>query len=287
MRRSPQVRSVRHALTALAVAATIATAASAMEFPAPSPGSTLKQRVGLTDIEVVYSRPGVKGRQIFGGLESYGKVWRTGANASTKITFSTPVKFGGADVPAGTYALYSIPGEQEWTVILSKKTDLWGSFGYNPADDLVRVKVKPVTMADFVETFRIDINEIRDSSAVLRLEWQKTSVPVRIDVDFERQLVAEIEATMSGSDAKKPYHQAAQFYFDHGQDLAKARTWIDAAIAENPNAYWSLHLQAKILAKLGDKAGAIAAAKKSIEVATRSGDNSYVKSNNELLATLN
>jgi hypothetical protein len=287
MRRSPLFRSASSLVATLALAASCVTTAFAVEFPAPSPAATLKQRVGLTDIEVNYSRPGVKGRQIFGALEPYGKVWRTGANSATKISFSTAVKFGGVDVPAGTYALYTIPGEQEWTVILSKKTDLWGSFGYKPEDDFVRVAAKPTILSESVETFRIDLNDIRDSSALLLLEWQKTRVSVKIEVDFEAQLVAELEKLMSGDEPKKPYHQAAQFYFDHGQDLAKARGWIEQAVAANPSAYWSLHLQAKILAKLGDKSGATAAAKKSIELASKNGDSSYVKSNNDLLATLN
>lgn len=261
-------------------------AAYGLDFPAPSPACTLKQRVGLTDFEITYSRPGVKGRQVFGGLEPYGKVWRTGANASTKISFNTPITFGGHEVPAGTYALYSIPGEKEWTVILSKRTDLWGSFGYDPKDDVVRVTVEPVTLAQPVETFRIDINDIRDDSATLLLEWQNTRVPVPIGVDYADKLVAEIEATMSGPDPKKPYHQAAQFYYDHGHDLEKARTWIAQAVKENPNAYWSLHLQAKILARLGEKEAAEAAARKSIELASKNGDTSYIKSNNQLLDSL-
>src|SRR5271156_1308977 len=132
-----------------------------VDFPAASPACLLKQRVGLTDIEIEYSRPGIKGRTIFGGIVPYGQVWRTGANQATKITFSTPVKLNGQDVPAGSYALFTIPGEDEWTVILSKNADQFGAFQYDPKDDLVRFKVTPVELTESIETFTIEFNHIR------------------------------------------------------------------------------------------------------------------------------
>jgi hypothetical protein len=152
------------------------------QSPVPSPPCTLKQRVGLTDIEIVYSRPGVKGRTIFGGLVPYDKVWRTGANEATHVTFSTPVKLNDADIPAGTYALFTIPGEKEWTIILNKAARQWGAFRYDEKADLVRVKATPVKLAEPVETFTIDINDIRDDSATLNLIWDKTRVPVKLSV---------------------------------------------------------------------------------------------------------
>jgi hypothetical protein len=150
--------------------------------PMPSPACTLKQRVGMTDIEIVYSRPGVKGRTIFGGLVPYDKVWRTGANEATRITFSAPVKLNDTDVPAGTYALFTIPGEKEWTIIVNKGARQWGAFRYDEKADLMRVKATPVKVAEPVETFTIDINDIRDDSATLNLIWEKTRVPVKLSV---------------------------------------------------------------------------------------------------------
>jgi hypothetical protein len=147
-----------------------------------SPPCTLKQRVGTTDIEVAYSRPGAKGRTMLGDHEPYGKVWRTGANEATKITFSAPVKLNGAEVPAGTYALFSIPGESEWTIIVNKGAKQWGAFRYDEKEDLVRVKATPVKLAEAVETFTIDLNDIRDDSATLNLIWEKTRVPVKLSV---------------------------------------------------------------------------------------------------------
>lgn len=256
-----------------------------VEFPAPSPTSTLKQRVGLTDIEIVYSRPGVKGRTIFGGLVPYGEVWRTGANQSTKVTFSTPVKINGTEVPAGTYALYTIPQADEWTVIFYKNTALASTADYDPKDDVTRVKVKPAKLSQAVESFTIDMNDIRDESATLNLTWDKTRVSVRLEVELKSRLVPQIEAVMAATEGTKPYYQAAMFYYDHGLDLEKARKWIDAAVAER-EAHFTVHLKAKILAKLGDKAGAIAAAKQSTELAIKAKDNSYVKLNKDLISSL-
>jgi hypothetical protein len=256
-----------------------------VDFPSASPACTLKQHVGLTDIEIVYSRPGAKGRAIFGGLVPYGEVWRTGANASTKISFSTLVKLNGMEVPAGKYALYTIPGEKEWTVILSKDTSLSGASGYNPTNDLVRFKVTPVQLAEHIETFTIEFNNIRDDSATLNLVWEKTVVPIKIELDLVSQLVPQIEAVMAAPGQKKPYYQAAMFYYDHGQDLQKASKWVDAAIAER-EAHYIVYLKARILAKLGDKEGAIAAAKRSTELAIKAKDTGYVKLNEDLISSL-
>ena len=260
---------------------------SAVQFPSPSPTGIVKQHVGLTDIEIVYSRPGVKGRQIFGGLVPYGEVWRTGANASTKISFSTAVKLNGTEIPAGKYALYTIPEKKEWTVIIYKDTSLGGAFGYNPTNDLVRFKATPVKVAKPVETFTIDISDIRDDSATIDLIWEKTCVPVKLELNLVGALVPQIEAAMAAPGGNKPYYQAAMFYYDHGQDLQKASQWIDAAIAQRET-YYIVHLKAKILAKLGDKAGAIAAAKRSTELAIKAeGPRSgYVKMNADLISSL-
>jgi len=279
--------SSRAILSTLAVISGLGFASElfAVDFPAPSPACTLKQHVGLTDIEVVYSRPGVKGRQIFGGLVSYGEVWRTGANSATKITFSTPVKFNGATVPAGTYALFTIPGETEWTIILNKVAVQSGAFQYDEKQDLVRVQAKPIQLKEQIETFTIEFNEIRDDSAVLNLVWDTTVVPVKIEMDLTGKLVPQIEAAMAAPGDNKPYFQAAMFYYEHGQDLQKARQWVDAAIAQR-EAHYIVHLKAKILAKLGDKEGAIAAARRSIELAIKAKDNGYVKLNQDLISRL-
>ncbi len=259
--------------------------AAALEFPAASPASTLKQRVGLTDIEVVYSRPGVKNREIFGNVVPYGKVWRTGANAATKLVFSTPVKLNGTEVPAGTYALMTIPGKDEWTIIINKGSEQWGAYKYDEKNDVARFKAKPVKMSWKLENFTIEFNPIKEDTADMNLAWSDTKVPIEVKVDFVDKLHAEIEKVMASDEAKKPYFQAASFYYNHGFDLKKAKEWVDKAIAER-DAFFMVHLKAQILAKEGDKAGAIAAAEHSKELAQKADDGAYVRLNDELLKTL-
>ncbi len=256
-----------------------------VEFPAASPSCTLKQRVGLTDIEVSYSRPGVKGREIFGAMIPYGKVWRTGANSATKLVFSTDVKIDGHEIPAGTYALMTIPDKDEWTVIINKGSDQWGSYKYDEKTDLVRFKVKPVQIPSSVETLTIELDNIKDESAELKLVWDKTKVPMKLEVNFVDKLTKQIESTMSSDEKNKPYFQAANFWFNHDKDLGQAKKWVDAAVAEK-DAFYIVHLQAKILAKMGDKAAALAAAKHSSELATKANDTAYVKLNETLINSL-
>ncbi len=262
-----------------------------IEFPATSPAATVKQRVGLTDIEVNYFRPSMRGRKIFGGLQPYGEVWRTGANNATKVTFSTAVKFGGADVPAGTYALFSIPGESEWTVILNKVPGQWGAYAYDAKNDIARVKAVPAKLPWPVESFTISFNDLaNESAATLGLYWENVRVPVKIETDVVGTLVPQIEALMASAEAKKPYFSAAMFYYENNQDLKKAAAWMDAAIAERPDAYYMIYRKGLILAKAGDKAGALAAANQSLEMARKDKTpairDEYVRLNEALIASL-
>ena len=260
-----------------------------IEFPAASPAATLNQRVGLTDIEINYSRPGLKGRVVVGNIDPYGKVWRTGANSATRISFSTPVRLQGSKLDAGTYELFTIPGQDEWTVILQKAGKQWGAYQYKEENDILRVKAKPVALANPVETFTIDINDIRDESATLNLIWAGWRVPVTLEVNVVSTVVPQIEAVMASDAAKKPYAQAAMFYRDHDLDLKKAAAWIDAAIAEQPNAYYLVYHKAKLLAKMGDKEGAIALARQSIAMAAKDtgpAKDEYTRLNEALIASL-
>jgi hypothetical protein len=275
----------------LILASSLFAQAPKVDFPAASPACTLKQRIGLTDIEIVYSRPGIKDRTIFGGLVPYGKVWRTGANAATKITFSTPVKLNGTDIPAGTYALFTIPGEDEWTIIINKGAAQWGAFQYDEKADVARFKATPSRLGRPMETFVIEFTDIRDESARLNLVWENTLVPIQFEVELAGKLVSQIEAAIGSPDKKSDgfYFQAATFYFNHGLDLHKALDWVNAGLADKPMiAYEMLHLKAQILAKQGDKEGAIAAAKKSSELAiqTEGAGSSFVRMNDDLISSL-
>ncbi|MEX2044084.1 MAG: DUF2911 domain-containing protein [Opitutus sp.] len=259
--------------------------------PPASPAGTLTQRVGFTDVEISYARPGVKDRRIFGGLVPHGEVWRTGANTSTKVTFSTPVTIDGRELPAGSYALFSIPGPGEWTVIFNRVVGEWGAYSYKEENDALRVKVKPVTLSQPVETFTIDINDIRIESATLNLSWERTKVPVPFKVEVIKPVLAQIDEAMASGAAlpASAYFQAAMFYFDNGLDLNKARAWVEEATKDENPRFFMLHGKARILAKLGDKAGATAAATQSIAAAEKQGGPvgaEYKRLNEALLASL-
>ena len=262
-----------------------------VDLPQPSPTCTLKQHVGLTDIEIVYSRPSMKGRTIYGGLVPFNAVWRTGANASTKISVSTPVKLNGNDIPAGKYALYTIPGEQEWTIIISRDTAA-SIFNYSPTNDLVRFKVTPVQLKDTpIETFTIEFNHIRDESANINLAWDKTVVPIKLELDVVSKVLPQIDAAMASAEKKEAgfYYQSAMFYFNHDLDPKKALAWLDTGLAGKPRiAYELLNLKARILAKQGDKEGAIAAAKESTELAIKAEgpSSSFARMNQDLISSL-
>ncbi len=265
------------------------TPAPKIEFPAASPAASLKQRVGLTDIEIAYSRPGAKGRKVFGGLVPYGQVWRTGANSATKIKFSTEVKLGGATIPAGAYELFTLPGEKEWTVIIHKDSSQWGAYKYDAKNDVARVQVAPVALAAPVESFTIEFGDLRDASATLLLTWDKSSVPVKLTVDVVAPLVPQIEAVMASNAEKKPYANAAMFYLEQGLDLAKAAAWMDAAVAAQPDAFFLVYRQARIRAAAGDKSGALAAAEASLAAAKKVGGplgEEYTQLNQDLIASL-
>jgi Protein of unknown function (DUF2911) len=275
----------------LLLAASLAAQTPKVDFPAASPTCTLKQRVGLTDIEIVYSRPGVKNRTIFGGIVPYGQVWRTGANGATKVTFSTSVKLNGTEIPAGTYALFTIPGEDEWTIIINKGAAQWGAFQYDEKADVARFKVTPMQLAEQIETFTIEFNRIRDESAVMNLVWDHTVVPIKLEIELTDKIVPQIEAAMASPDKKSDgfYFQAATFYYNHDQDLHKALNWVNAGLADNSRiSYEMLHLKAQILAKQGDKEGAIAAARQSSELAIKAegANSSFVKMNQDIISSL-
>jgi hypothetical protein len=289
MKSSLRLLFVASALAFSGVAGAQTPAAPNLEFPSASPPATLKQRVGVTDIVINYSRPSTKGRKIFGGLVPYGQVWRTGANQATKISFSTPVKINGTSLAAGEYELFSIPGEQEWTVIFHKPMSQWGAYTYDQKNDVARVAVKAITTPVSVETFSISLTEIRDESATLYFSWDKVRVPMKLEVDVAATLIPQIEQVMASDATNKPYFPAAMYYLDHDLDLNKAAKWFDAAIAAQPNGFYIVHHKARLLAKQGDKAGAVAAAKKSIEIAETVGGpvrDEYVRLNEALIAGL-
>ena len=255
-----------------------------LKTPAPSPTQTIKQDFGLSTVELNYSRPGMKGRKLYTDLAPAGKVWRTGANNATTITFGDEVIISGTKIPAGKYGLLSIPDKDNWIIIITKQTDVTSPAAYKQDMDVVRVNAKPVTLPNPMETFTMQFQNVKPTSVDLNLAWDKTMVTLPITTDVESKVMAQIKNTVEADN--RPYFQAAMYYLDNGKDLNQALTWFDKALEQNPKAFWIHHQRANALAKLGKKDDAKTAANKSIELAKEAKNDDYVKLNEKLLDTL-
>lgn len=255
--------------------------AQGIKMPQASSGQTVIQDFGLGKITVKYSRPNTKGRTVFGELEPYGSVWRTGANSATVISFTEDVTFEGKPVPAGEYALFSIPEKGEWTIILNKTTKQWGAYEYKEADDFLRVKVKAGSNKDKVETFTIGFTNVLPTKAELQLSWGNTVINVNLTTEIDAKVMASIDEAMKGE--KKPYFQAAQYYFENGKDLNKAIEWMNAAEIEDPKGPWTRLWKGRMQLKNGDKKGAAESAATGIKLATEMKNPEYIRLNTELL----
>lgn len=252
----------------------------AQQLPQPSPKGEVEQLVGLTSVEVEYSRPSARGRKVFGDLVAYGSVWRTGANLNTIIEFEGPVVLEGQPVAAGKYSLFTIPNEGAWTVILNKNIELWGEGDRKPEEDVLQVKV-PVAKCDFTETFTIGFADVKDDKAFLELRWENTLVRVKLEADATEQALANIKEAMAQPEIKPgTYHRCARYCVDKGVMLPEALEWAQKA-ASTDRKYWTLHTLALCQAANGKYKEAVATAKESMELAQKEGDKSYVKMNKE------
>ncbi|HRG82862.1 MAG TPA: DUF2911 domain-containing protein [Chitinophagaceae bacterium] len=271
--------------TAIAVFTLLNMSAQQLTTPAPSPTQTIKQNFGLSAIELSYSRPSMKGRKIFGDLVPFGQVWRTGANAATTISFGDEVTINGTKIPAGKYGLLTIPGEKEWTIIISKQTDVTSPDAYKQDQDIVRVTVAPQTMPVIMETFTISFDFMKSNSCVLSILWDKTWVAFEITTDVDSKVMKSIDNIMNKDN--KPYYAAASYYFDNGKDMSQALSWVNKAVEATPNAQpWVHTLKTRILVKLGKKEEAIAAANNAIRIAKETKYPEFVKQNEDILKTL-
>lgn len=261
--------------------------AQQIQMPQASPSAKITQKVGLTDVTVDYSRPSTKGRKIFGELVPLGEVWRTGANGATVLTFSTDVTVGGQSVPAGSYALYSIPGKNDWTIILSKKTELWGAIGYQQSDDLARFVVPASKTSKKYETFEIAFNNFTDNSAVVSMKWETTRVDFKIQTEVDPIVMAEIQKLVIDTQTTDPalLFQAASYYFTNSKDLNQAYTWVKTSTDSDPK-YWTVHLRAKIEVALGMKTEALESATKSKAMAEKENNPDYVALNDRLIKSI-
>ena len=255
-----------------------------MKMPAPSPTQTIKQDFALGNIELTYSRPSIKGIKIFGVLVPYNAVWRTGANGATIIKFNDAVEINGKRIDTGSYALYTIPADGMWEIILNKGISNWGSNGYKQSDDIVRFKVPTMKIKEGIETFTMQFANIKPESCELHIMWDKTGVSIPITALIKDRMRASLEKAMMGE--KKPYWNAAQFYNEYDKNNAKALENITAAVKAQPKAYWMWIYKAKIEQAMGDKAAAMASSKTSLELAREEKNEDYVKMNEDLMKKL-
>ncbi|WGD34825.1 DUF2911 domain-containing protein [Olleya sp. YS] len=273
-------------LMTLIMVLTVSLAVNAqVEAPAPSPFQKMEQKVGLTDMTVEYSRPSMKGRKIFGDLVPYGKLWRTGANKNTIITFSDDVMIGGKEVKAGSYAVFTTPNESSWDVVFYSDTENWGTpqkWDDSKVAAKVTAEVYPLPMD--IETFTISFDDMTNDSAMLGMMWEKAYVGVKIEVPTDKKVSASIDKVMAGPGAAD-YYSAAVYYLTAGKDINQAVKWIDMAVemTKNQPRFWYLRQQSLIHAKAGDKKGAIKAAKASLAGAEKAGNADYVKMNKDSL----
>jgi tetratricopeptide (TPR) repeat protein len=255
-----------------------------VSLPAASTTETIRQDFGLGRIELVYSRPNIKGRSYFkenSDLAPLGKIWRTGANSSTKLKFSDKVIVGGKSLDTGTYVLYTVPNKNDWDIIINKGVNNWGSDGYKESEDVVRFKVPANKMKDEVETFTMQFANIANESCELHLMWGNTVVKIPITTNIRDRIRTQVENALKGE--KKPYTQAATFYFEWDKDYAKALDNVNKAIEASPKSPSLYLLKGKIQNAMGDKQAAKASANKCIELATAAKVDEYVNQANYFL----
>lgn len=251
------------ALVAIHLAATdTSLAQQPANLPRPSPDATVSQMVGVTKVSIQYSSPGVMGRKIWGDLVPYGEVWRTGANENTTLTFSTPVKINGSELPAGTYGLQTLPTQEDWTVILSKDADLWGAFKYKPENDALRFQVTPQTVADSMERMAFTFEDTTDTSSNVVLRWEKLRVSFKIEVDTPKLFLDTAKEALRW----QPLVQAANYCVQNNICLDEASRWVDASIALQEN-FSTLRAKAMLLAKKNDTKSAAAYGERALAAA--------------------
>lgn len=255
-----------------------------IQTPAPSPAAEVHQTIGLTDVTLEYSRPSMKGRTIFGDLVPYDKMWRTGANKNSMITFDKDVMIGGKTVKAGSYAIFTKPGQNSWDVYFYSDTENWGTpQNWDESKVAAKVTVTPEKMPMDIETFTMHFHDLSNDSANLGIIWEDVYVPVKINVMTDKEVTSSIEKVMGGPTAND-YYAAAVYYMDADKDLAKAEQWMDKAMSMTKEpAFWQLRQQSLLYAKAGKKDKAIETAKKSLAAAKAAGNDDYVKMNQDSL----
>lgn len=256
-----------------------------VKVPQASPKATLTQTVGLTDVEVEYSRPSAKNRKVFGDLVPFGKLWRTGANQNTIVSFSDDVIINGATLKKGKYSIYITPKAEIWEIVFYSTTDNWGTPEvWDETKVALKASIKPEILNRFVESFTISINNLDNNFGHLEFSWEKTIVAVKFEVPTQKVALASIDKVLAGPTAGD-YFSAAQFYNQTSTDFAKALTYVNKALDLNEKKpFWYSRLKSLIQAKLGDKKGAIETAKISLAASQLAKNDDYVKMNTDSIA---
>ncbi len=273
-------------LSALVAIGVFSVATAQIKTPAASPTAKITQNVGLTDVTVEYSRPSVKGRTIFGGLVPFGEMWRTGANKNTIFTFSAPVKIGGKDLKAGSYSLFTVPGQSEWDIIFYTDTENWGvPQTWDATKEAARFKVKSEKMDFNIESFMIDLGDLTNDGFTIGIGWEKTWVNIPVKLTTDEVVTASITKTMAGP-SSDDYYSAGRYYFDSGKDLKQAYDWIHKSNemdGKEPK-FWKLRQESLVLAALGKYKDAIAVAEKSKTLAVEAKNKDYERMNTASIA---
>jgi len=272
-------------LSALATVFLVGSAqAQSIPFPQPSPAASISQNFATSKIDINYARPSARGRKVFGDVVPFGKFWRTGANSATTITFGEDVFVNGMELKAGKYGIVSFPNANEWTVVFTKDLNVTSADAYQEANDAARFNVKTEQLNQFVETFTIELNNMRNDAADLIMKWEQTQVKLSIKSNYDERLSKQIETVMNKD--TRPYYGAANYFYENNKDLNQALTWINKAVEANPKAYWVWLLKAKIQKGLKDYNGALETSAKSYELAKADNDDAYMRNNEKLQAEI-
>ena len=261
---------------------------SQINTPRVSPASEVEQMVGLTEIEIEYSRPSMRGREVFGNLVPFGKVWRTGADNSTKISFDTDVIISGKTIQSGTYSIFSIPNKESWEIIFYSDVELWGvprDWSENKIVFSSMFDVKKLKKSNTVETFTISFNDLTNNDVNMSISWENTSVDIKIEVPTRSMVESDINKVLSDNPKSSDYYAAAVFYRQENINLDKALEWMNKAIEMNESPrFWQYRQQSLIMAANDKFAEAVDAAKKSLNLAIEADNQDYIKMNRESIA---
>lgn len=265
----------------LGLSADLATAQD-LKIPQPSTTQRIEQDFGLSSVSITYSRPNTRGREIFGKMEPYGLVWRTGANYATKLKLADSITMEGHPLAPGEYALFTIPGANEWTIILNSTANQWGAYAYDSTRDVLRFKAPAAKLDKRVETLTIQFANMNVENGDLQIMWDRTLVSIKLETDVDARVMANIDKAMQGT--RKPYYFAAIYYYNHNKDMHTALAWMQEQDKAQPNQYNIKYWMARIQLKGGDKAGAIANATEGLRLANAEPNPEYIRMNKEVLA---